>query len=238
MTAAITGLGWVTTGGKGRGRDYRGFSMTAGQLPRVTRKLVFDRPYPHFGRMDDFSRLGLAAIAFALKDAGLDKWTKKRDIGIIASTVYGCLQTDIDYFETVIPKGGLMASPALFSYTLPNAFLGEAAVCFGLTGASLVINEDSLLGLAGLRAAIGSLAWGEIEKVLCGICDQGSPPCLPLRDKGLAGSLFFVLEKAPGANRSPYGALRLDKNGIVFFNEQKIKDLIELAQKCLAVTSK
>lgn len=238
MIAVITGLGWVTVGGMGRGRESHEFAMSDGVLPPVSRKRVFDKPYPHFGRMDDLSRVGLAAIASALKDAGLDEWTQKREMGIIAATVFGCLHTDIDYFETVIPNDGLMASPALFSYTLPNCFLGEAAVCFGLTGASYVINENSSSGMAGLRAALDSIALGEIEKMLCGICDLGSPPSLPLPGKSLPGAVFFALEKTPGSSLSPYGTVRLDKNGIVIFNGKKIRDMIQLAQECLAALPK
>ncbi|MBW1821354.1 MAG: beta-ketoacyl synthase, partial [Deltaproteobacteria bacterium] len=116
MTAAITGIGWVTAAGMGCGRKSDSFSMPAGNLPKITGMAVFNKPSKQIGRMDEYSRLGLAAIAFALKDAGLEKWKKKRDIGIIASTVYGCLHTDIDFFNTVIPNGGLMASPNLFAY--------------------------------------------------------------------------------------------------------------------------
>ncbi|MFH1953576.1 MAG: beta-ketoacyl synthase N-terminal-like domain-containing protein [Pseudomonadota bacterium] len=238
MIAAITGLGWVTVDGMGMGGDRNDFTVINGELPRPTRKRVLDKPYPHFGRMDDFSRLGLAAIAFALKDAGLSEWTQKRDMGIIAASVYGCLQTDIDYFETVIPNGGLMASPALFSYTLPNCFLGEAAVCFGLTGASYVINANSPSGLACLHAALESIAGGEIEKMICGICDLRSPPEIPLTAKGFVGAIFFVLEKVPESNRSPYGNLHLDKSGAVFFNGKQIENLVELAQECLAPSPK
>jgi len=238
MIAAITGLGWVTVNGMGRGRENHKFEMSDGILPRVTRKRVFDKPYPHFGRMDDFSRVGLAAIASALKDAGLDEWTEKREMGIIAATVYGCLQTDRDYFETVIPNDGLMASPTLFSYTLPNCFLGEAAVCFGLTGASYVINETSPSGMEGLCAALDSIALGEIEKMLCGICDLGCPPGLPLPGKSLPGAVFFTLEKAPESGLPPYGTVLVNKKDIVMFNGKKIRDMIQLAQECLAALPK
>ena len=78
--------------------------------------------------MDEYSKLGMGAIAYALKDAMLDEWEEKRAIGIIASTVYGCLGTDFDYYNTVIPQDGLFASPNLFTYTLPNCFLGDAAM--------------------------------------------------------------------------------------------------------------
>ena len=238
MTAAITGMGWVTAGGMGFGQKNHGFALRDGKLPAVTRSSVFDKPYPHFGRMDDFSRLGLAAISFALRDAELDKWAQKRHVGIVATTVYGCLHTDIDYFETVMPNGGTMASPTLFSYTLSNCFLGEAAVCFGLSGESYVIYEKSLLGMIGLRTALQDIASGEIATILCGFCDLGPPPELFLQGKPLAGALFFVLEKNPGSNRPNYGALNINRADTVLFNGNEIKDMLQLAQKCLAISPK
>ncbi|MBW1797200.1 MAG: beta-ketoacyl synthase, partial [Deltaproteobacteria bacterium] len=179
MMSLITGIGWVTVSGMGHGRETKDFALTAGRLPRISRKAVFEKPYRHFGRMDEFSRLGLAAIAFALKDAGLDEWTQMRDMGILASTVYGCLQTDIDYFDTVMAGDGQSPSPALFSYTLPNCFLGEAACHFGLTGAAYVINEQHPSGLATLCAAMDGIACGEFESTLAGICDLGCPAHFP-----------------------------------------------------------
>ena len=238
MIALVTGLGWVTVAGMGMGGDRNDFAVTTGELPRVNRKRVFDKSYPHFGRMDDLSRLGLAAIGFALKDAQLDKWTQKRDMGIIAASAYGCLQTDIAYFDTVMLNGGPMASPALFSYTLPNCFLGEAAVCFGLTGSGYVINESSPSGMACLHAALESIAGGEIEKMVCGICDLGCPSEIPLSGNTPAGAVFFVLEKVAESKRSPYGNLDLNKRCIVRFNGKAIQTLIELAQACLASSPK
>ena len=44
-----------------------------GPLPRLSRKDVFLRPFPRFGRMDNYSRLGVSAISFALRDAGLER---------------------------------------------------------------------------------------------------------------------------------------------------------------------
>ena len=159
----------------GCGREYSCFEMTASCLPEITRKAVFEEPYQRFGRMDRFSRLGLGAIAFALKDADLETWTRKRNISIIASTVHGCLGTDVSYFDTVIPQEGRLASPNLFAYTLPNSFLGEAAIHFGLTGNCYIINSPSASKLQSLRMAMINLDSGESEKVLSGVCDLESP---------------------------------------------------------------
>ena len=127
-----------------------------------------------------------------------------------------------------------MASPALFSYTLPNCFLGEAAVCFGLTGTGYVIHESSPSGMACVHAALEAIVGGEMDRMLCGICDLGCPSEISLSDNTPAGAVFFVLEKVPESDRPPYGTLDLDGRGIVRFNGKAIQTVVELAQACLA----
>ena len=238
MIVYITGIGWITAARIGCGRNFVNFSMPKGQLPKLTSTDVFKKPYKHFGRMDKYSRLGLAAIAFALKDAGLEKWEKKRNIGIIASTVYGCLHTDIDYFNTTIPNGGLMASPNLFAYTLPSCFLGEAAIYFGLTGEGFVVNDLSRARLASLKIALDIITCGEVEKMVCGVCDLGRPPIFGQGKEVPPGSLFLVIEKSSESSLSPYGELSLDKNNSISFNRIKIADLTSLVNKCIVNKSR
>ncbi len=233
MIASITGIGWVTAAGMGCGRKSDSFSMPTDNLPKITGTVVFGKPYKHFGRMDEYSRLGLAAIAFALKDAGLEKWNKKRDIGIIASTLYGCLHTDIDFFNTVIPDEGLMASPNLFAYTLPNCFLGEAAIHFGLTGEGFVVNDPSHARLTSLQTALDIISCEETKKMVCGICDLGRPPIFGPGQDVPPGALFFVIEKSPESNLSTYGELSLGKDGSISFNKKKISDLTSLVDECI-----
>ena len=235
MNAMISGIGWVTAAGMGRGREYDTFAVTDGQLPRLTSNKIFgSNAYKRFGRMDRYSKLGLAAITFALKDAGLDGWKKKRPIGIIASTVYGCLGTDIDYYDTVIPQEGLLASPHLFAYTLPNCFLGDAAIRFGLTGTSFVVNEHCLSGLIGLQMALDSIVLGESDKVLAGVCDLGPPALLQSAGKARPCAIFLVIERLSDRCSSPYGELGLNEKGAVLFNEKEIEDLIGLVHQCLS----
>lgn len=238
MIAYITGIGWVTAVGIGCGRNFDNFSMPKGQLPKLTSTDVFKKPYKHFGRMDKYSRLGLSAIAFALKDAGLEKWEKKRNIGIIASTVYGCLHTDIDYFNTAIPNQGLMASPNLFAYTLPSCFLGEAAIYFGLTGESFVISDQSITRLLSLKIVMETMACGEVEKMVCGVCDLGRPPIFGPGKDITPGALFFVIEKTPESNLSTYGKLSMNKDDSMSFNKKKIADLTSLVNECIVNKSR
>jgi 3-oxoacyl-[acyl-carrier-protein] synthase II len=99
--------------------------MTSGPIPTVTREEVFPEPNLRFGRLPQYSRVGLAAVAFALRDAGMEHWETKRSAGIVASTRAGCLHTDIEYYNTVLPEGGGVPSPNLFSSTLPTCFWGS-----------------------------------------------------------------------------------------------------------------
>ncbi len=234
MSAEIAGIGWVTAASMGCGRDHKCFSMPYGQLPEITDTDVFDEPYLYLRRMDQYSRMGMAAIAFALKDADLAQWTQKRNIGIIASTLYGCLGTDVDYYDTVMAQKGLGASPSLFAYTLHSSFLGEASIRFGLTGTSFIITEQHPLGRVSIQMALEHITSGEQQKILCGICDLGCPP--PFGDDGNQphGALFFLIEKLPARKSLSYGNLGLNKAGDVIFNGSEIEDLAELVRKCIA----
>ena len=233
MDAEITGIGWVTAAGIGLGREHQRFSMPRGQLPEINPADMFKKPYPNFRRMDEYSRLGLTATALALIDAGLSEWTQERDIGIIASTYYGCLGTDVDYYKTVIPDRGAQASPALFSYTLANGFLGEAAIRFGLTGINYVITEQRPTGLAGLQTALDNIARGAVEKILGGVCDVGCPPIFDEPVKVPPGAVFFMLEKSPGREIISYGKLQLNSAGNLLHNGIEIQDLNGLVQNCI-----
>ncbi len=237
MIASITGIGWVTSTSMGCGKDFinqkdKFFEMTPGLLPKIKRKNIFDTPDKHFGRMDTFSKTGLAAIAFALHDAGLNE-QEMNTTGIVASTVYGCLKTDVDYYHTVLPKNGTMASPGLFAYTLPNCFLGEAAIRFKLKGTSFIINERSSSGMSALRTALENISFGEADKMISGICDIIPPSNFPVNKDTFPGALFFVIEKLPTEKSLHYGRLKIKKDGTLLYNQNKIKNLISLAKECM-----
>ena len=233
MRAVLSGIGWVTAAGIGRGRHGDAFGVMNGPLPKLTRKTALDHPYDRFGRMDEYSKLGLTAIAFALQDADLAERRQGRSIGLIASTLHGCLKTDLDYYDTVKTQGGLLASPHLFAYTLPNSFLGEAAIVFGLSGTSYVIMESSPWGLTALRLALLSLAGQEHEMMLAGVCDTGGRPPFTTKEACLPGAVFLLLERESRSRIRPYGSVVLDEEGAVFFNGAEKGNIIELVQGCL-----
>ena len=232
MKAWINSIGWVTAAGCGMGSTASEPPLYSGPLEVPTRKQIFSEPDKRFGRLDAFSRVGLGAITFCLRDAGEEEWTEKRPIGIIAASRYGCLATDIAYLETMMSEGGKLASPNLFAYTLPNCFLGEAALRFGLTGNSLILNQWDDSQLNAVRFALEELAWSEQQGMLAGICDLEFPT--EAQATAIPGSLFLLLGQGPGEKVAPYGELELVGEQL-FFNGDCVPDLTALIKACLTV---
>ena len=231
MKASINGMGWVTPAGCGQGRLSPSQPLQQGELQIPGRKQVFDQIDKRFGRLDGFSRIGLAALTFCLRDGGIEDWQEKRPLGIAAASRYGCLQTDLDYLQTIIPQQGKLASPNLFAYTLPNCFLGEAALRFGLTGNTVIINHRDPGFLAPLKLGLEELAWTEQSGMLSGIVDLAPPPELAA-DDDLPGSLFLLLERAPQETNRSYGELELQGNELRF-NGMIVESLSQLVEACL-----
>ncbi|MBU1343540.1 MAG: hypothetical protein KKE44_03035 [Proteobacteria bacterium] len=226
MEAFITGIGWVSKESMGHATRIQRFDRKA-SLPSIKRNDILNHPYKPFGRMDAFSKLGFAAIAFAMKDAGIKEDEDKKNISIIASTITGCLETDIHFQETMVKK---VPSPAIFAYTLASCFLGEACIYFGLTGESFVINEDGNNGLTGLVLALDIIDSGESDTVLCGVCNLDIQTTCPISPAVQPGSLFFVIEKKALHSYGSVKSISLER--IYYQNDHKITGLFDLAQKC------
>jgi 3-oxoacyl-[acyl-carrier-protein] synthase II len=233
MDAYICGIGWVTGAGFGWGKQGGKFSMPDLPPPPLTRKDVFPEPNQRFGRMSEYTKLGLAAITFALRDAGLEEWTDKRQIGIVASTKLGCLATDLEYHKTVLLDGGGLASPNLFAYTLANCFLGDAAIQFGLTGSSFAINETDEDGLGAIRMALEDLELREADTMLAGICDLPAPEAFAECVSFKPGAVFMVLSLAPPFVTDEYGSISLADDGTLLHNGSATDSFSELVNCAL-----
>lgn len=91
-----------------------------------------------WGRMDRLSRLAVVEVGRVLRAAGLLRDGPEPVLvsgsgGLIGACAHGSLATDLDFAAT-LAAGLHLASPTLFSYTLPNIALAEAASHYGLTG--------------------------------------------------------------------------------------------------------
>jgi 3-oxoacyl-[acyl-carrier-protein] synthase II len=109
-----------------------------------------------WGRMGLMGRTALVEIGRVLQKEGmitgdspslLPGWTA----GLIIGSKKGSLAVDIEYAQS-LKAGPGMASPHLFSYTLPNIPLAEAAIQYGLTGPVFCIISDNPYNDALLEA--------------------------------------------------------------------------------------
>lgn len=231
LCARITGIGWVLASSMGRPGRVQTFPWSQ-QLPKFSGKSVLKTPYKPFGRMDTFSRIGFTAISFAMDHAGISPITarddgkkEKKNIALIAGSKTGCLETDLLYQATLSRAGGSLPSPALFAYTLPSCFLGEASIYFGLTGESYMMEENDDTGLTALSTAMDCLDSGLYSAVICGVCNFGP------KDTPPPGALFLVLEPCDGQSDPELVITRNPINTALFnLGKKPIKTLIDLTQ--------
>jgi len=113
--------------------DYIDFDLPGEEILAVLGELP-----KRWGRMDRISRLAVVEVGLVLLNAGLRGIEVEAGLvtkrgGLIGLTRRGSLATDLAYAAT-LEEGVEMASPTLFSYTLPNIALAEAASHYGLTG--------------------------------------------------------------------------------------------------------
>lgn len=172
MFLNIIGGGWVTAVSYGRLTDGIRPVLAAGDPVIPPADSIYTRPPVRYRRFDDYSRIGCAAIALALIDAGLDRAEIPRPVGIIAATRYGCFDTDLAYYATAKEDQGVFASPNLFSFTLPGIVLGEAAIHFRLTGPTFTVGD--MVGQRGCTAlgVAGDLLYsGACQTIVAGWLD-------------------------------------------------------------------
>ena len=134
------------------------------KLPEIDQ--LFPRIPARLGRFDDFTRLGFAVVGLALREAGWTPITQSDSTGLIVSTQYGVLQTDLDYYATTIEQDALLSSPNLFSYTLPVAIIGECAGFFNIKGPAFCIGDDGSSGMKALETALLMLHGGHAQRMI------------------------------------------------------------------------
>ena len=237
QSAQITGFGWVTAAGCGRGRTGGTPLWEAGEPQPPTSVLQGLHGGSRFGRLDLFSQIGVAAVALALEDAGRLHRTSPANnndqtLGLICATTSSCNRTDYDFFKTVQADPRL-ASPGLFVYTLATSFLGEAALRFAINGTSLALIEPQPSGAQALRLGLEQLTFGDEDVVITGVCNlfektnTGAP--------FFSGALFLVLEKNLGEQTSSHATINYTtQENIFYYNNQPCTNILSLAETICA----
>jgi 3-oxoacyl-(acyl-carrier-protein) synthase len=225
----VIGGGWVTAGGFGRIGDGTKPDPAPGDPQIPAESEIYAALPERYRRFDAYCRIGCAAIALALKDAGWDGIGAPCPIGIIASSRYGCFETDLEFYETAREENGIYASPTLFSYTLPGIAISEAAIHFRLTGPTFVVGDPvGRRGVHALSIAVDLLCSGICPTVLAGWLDAGNR-LLSQRaagDDGVRGAVFVVL--STGQAESPMRQIRPTDSGLFRGTGKRISSILDL----------
>jgi 3-oxoacyl-[acyl-carrier-protein] synthase II len=221
MNIAVMGSAWITASGISCMSDSKDFSMPEGTLPELRRELLTTSPDQRWGRLDNYSKAGLITASLALKDAGIDTVDIHKTTAIVVSTVTGCADVDNKYFHTVLPQEGLLASPNLFAYTLPNCMLGEVSIRYGFNGPAMVLSQTKSDMMNGIVGGIKLLHYGLCERVVAGYCnieagmDSVDTECKP-------GAVFLVMQKTKN------NSLLVYNNSELLYNGSEISNLVDL----------
>lgn len=202
MQISFAGGAWII--GSSYGTFYSGAPQ---KLPAIDQ--LFPRVPARLGRFDEFTKFGFAAVGLALQEAGWTDFAKSDDTGLIISTEYGVMQTDLTYYETTIPEGSLLSSPNLFSYTLPVTVIGECAVFFHLTGPTFCIGDNGRSGLTALETAAFLLQSKQAHRMIAAWIETapGLGDAQPNRPGAVAVVLEAKTQDATLENRRTPGTL-------------------------------
>ncbi|MDT8317014.1 MAG: beta-ketoacyl synthase N-terminal-like domain-containing protein [bacterium] len=229
MAIYITGGAWISSAGHGFLGDGKGLKID-GQEPLIPpSREVFDTPLARYGRFDTFTKLGCTAAALALKNAKSGEIGKNARVGMIISSLFEIMDTDINYYETTLDEEGALSSPNLFSYTLPVIVLGETAVYFNLTGPTFCVGEnDEGRGLNALQSAIAMINSGKADKMLVGWIDSPPPDIEPAgRLKTDRGAIFVILESNIDKPLPSFNKVSYNGGGLLINNKKTVTSIID-----------
>lgn len=227
MAIWITGGAWISSAGHGFLGDGKEIQIDGSEPVIPPAKEVFDSPLARYGRFDIFTKLGCTAAALALKNAGspeisAESTAGENNTGMIISSLFEIMETDIDYYQSTLDEEGTLSSPNLFSYTLPVIVLGETAVHFKLTGPTFCVGEEvKEKGLNAIRSAMSILNSGKASKMLVGWID--SPPANMNKEESKEvdkGAVFLILDSSPNKSLSSLKEVSYN-DGALFINREK-----------------
>lgn len=230
MRIHVIGGGWVTAAGCGRIGGGTRLQLTPGAPAVPPPAEIYAHPPQRYRRFDGYCRIGCAAIALALRDAGMEDAEAQRPIGIIASTRYGCFETDLAFQATALEDNGIYANPGLFAYTLPGIALAEAAILFRLTGPTFTVGDPAAQrGRRAIQVGADLLASGACRVVLAGWIDADSRRLRHRAedDDGLRGAVFVVLS----AGDTPRTVREITPQGpeLILESGERVRSILDVA---------
>lgn len=117
-------------------------------------------------RCPRYVKLAVAASVAAWQDANAD--AKREETGTVFSTGYGPVESNAKFAVSVVDETPSLASPAIFSYTVPNSCLGQVCITQGFQGPSVMLMGGDVLEYGTLL-----LSEHKARYMLCGSVEEG-----------------------------------------------------------------
>jgi 3-oxoacyl-[acyl-carrier-protein] synthase II len=123
------------------------------------------------------TRLGIAAVAVALGDAGLQPaQVAGEGLGTVTASTFGHLETLFEYDRSVVAAGPLRGNPALMPLALPSSPGAAIALSFGAKAFSLSLSDGGASSLDALGLGARLVAEGRARVVVVvgafGLCPE------------------------------------------------------------------
>lgn len=178
----ITGIGPLSSGARGRQAfwDLLGGSEDAARRPFEAPGAIGDLKTGADDRrlrnVDRVSRLGLAAAALAIEDAGLGPESDGlHDMGVAFGSGFGCVATNAEYLRGILTKGPRFGNPVVFQNTVPNAAAGYISVAWELCGPTATFCSGAVAGLEAFEFAAHQIAEERCAGMLVVAAEELSP---------------------------------------------------------------
>jgi 3-oxoacyl-[acyl-carrier-protein] synthase II len=144
-------------------------------------------------RLDRTARLGAAAVAHALAEAG----APAEDSGVVLGTAFGNVDACAAFLRRVLEAGPRAASPAIFPNLVPSSPVGHVSIYCGMQGPAFATSDLGASGAAAFLQAVDLVTAGEAPRIVAGSAEPKSAIV-----DAVLGPLFAL----PGAARRGPGA--------------------------------
>jgi 3-oxoacyl-[acyl-carrier-protein] synthase II len=127
----------------------------------------------HLRRMDNVSRMLVAASRMALDDAGLSApQGAPEQMGVVVGSVLADISDSVTFLDRVFAKGAAAASPMVFPNLVLNAPASYIAMELRITGVNLTVSQGEISGELAIMQACDVLRNGRADIMLAGGGDE------------------------------------------------------------------
>lgn len=174
----LTGVGMVTPMGVGREQFWNNVVNGSSGIKRLTKFPAAHETYcgeisdfhfdvslsdTRFRRAADISKYTLAAVNFAISDAGM-KTLDDKDTALVVGITHGALNYAQAFHKTLVKEGADNISPIHFSDSVLNAPAGNTSIGFGIKGPVHTLVGGATTALKAVMLASQMMRSGVVSK--------------------------------------------------------------------------